>query len=75
MKGKVRYLLVEARKKKGIGVIEMAQKLNVHRTHVWKLEGCATDGSINEWRKIQKILSIKDKDMWAIINSKKVVNL
>ena len=71
---KIRHLLKEARLKKGLTLSAAAKACGLsNHTAISNLENCLFDGEIATWKKIQKGLSIKDKDMWAVITTYKYV--
>lgn len=71
---KIRILLKEAREKKGLNLSQMAKELKLS-SHVPYLliETCRRDGLMSTWRDIQKVLGIKDSQMWSIITTYKYV--
>ena len=70
----VRILLVEAMSKKGESYISLSKKLGIEQTALYRILNCNREGTIDTWRKIQEALSLKDSEMWSIINTTKRVN-
>lgn len=71
---KIRYLLIEARQKKNLTLAAAAKLCGLsNHSALQHLETCLYSGDIATWKKIQKGLSIKDKDMWKIITTYKYV--
>ena len=72
---KIRNLLIQSRTKKGLSINALAKACGLaNHTAIAHLENCINDGQISTWKKIQKVLSIKDKDMWAVITTYKYVD-
>ena len=71
---KIRILLKEAREKKGYNYSQMGKllKLSSHTPYLL-IETCKREASIQMWKKIQKILEIKDSNMWIVITTYKYV--
>lgn len=67
----VRPLLIEARKKQKLTTKELAEKIKVDNSCIYLLEHNQRDGTISLWKRIQKALSLKDKDVWVIIKTTK----
>lgn len=70
----IRPLFVEALERKKVTPYALAKKLNVNFSTVYLLINCDREGSIGTWKKIQEVLSLKDNEMWSIINTTKRVN-
>ena len=70
----VRPLLIEAMNKKSVDIKSLAEKTKLDFSFIYNLINCKRDGSFDNWKKIQEVLSLKDKDMWAIITTTKRVN-
>lgn len=70
----IRPLLIEAREKKHLTIQDLAAKVGVDRSYIFLLEHNKKNASIVIWNKIKEVLSLKDKDMWIIINTTKRVN-
>lgn len=69
---KIRYLLIEARNKRGFTKAGLAKAAGLSsHVAIINLENCVNAGDISTWKKIQKALKIKDADMWPIINETK----
>ena len=71
---KIRNLLKEAREKKGYNLNQMAKAIGMssHAPYLL-LETCRREASIAVWKKIQKVLDIKDSKMWEVITTYKYV--
>ena len=71
---KVRILLREAREKKGLNYSQMAKalKLSAHTPYLL-IETCKREGTLETWKRIQKVLEIKDSKMWETITTFKYV--
>ena len=69
----IRPLLLEAMQKKNETINSLSQKTKLHFSTIYNLLNCNRDGDFEVWLKIQKVLSLKDKDMWAIIHTTKRV--
>ena len=69
----IRYLLIEALEKRKISAQELSKIANIEYSAVYNIINCRRDGELATWRKIQEALSLKDNEMWAIINTTKRV--
>lgn len=67
----VRILLLEKMKEKEISITKLSLLTGFNRGTIDNLINCRRYGEIPAWKKIQEALSLKDKDMWAIINTTK----
>ena len=70
----VRSLLIEAREKKHLTTQALAKLIGVDNSYMFLVEHNKKNASISTWKKIQEALSLKDKDMWAIITTTKRIN-
>ena len=70
----IRPLLIAARKKAHLSRAQLADKANIDRTYLFLLEHNKRLGDLKVWRKIQEALSLKDNEVWSIINTTKRVN-
>ena len=70
----VRNLLIEARTKKGLSMDDLAKLTGLDRSTIYLIEHNKRGGTFEIWLKIQQALSLKDRDMWTIINTTKRVN-
>ena len=64
-----RPLLIKARTKARLTTQELASKVGVDNSLIFRLEHSDKAASVEIWRRIQEALSLKDKDMWLIINT------
>lgn len=67
---KIRILLKKAREKKGLNYSTMAKALNLssHAPYL-NIEKGTREASIAMWKRIQKVLDIKDSKMWEVITT------
>lgn len=70
---KIRYLLKEAREKRGFSKSGLARAIGSTHVAIVLLESCENEGNITTWKKIQKALKIKDAEMWPLINETKYI--
>ena len=70
----VRPLLIDARKKTGMSVKDLADRVGVDPSYIFLLEQNKKTATVDVWLKIQEALKLKDRDMWNIINTTKRIN-
>ena len=71
---KIRILLKKAREKKGYNLNQMAKAIGMSSHAPYLLvETCRREASVSVWKRIQKVLEIKDSKMWEVITTYKYV--
>ena len=56
-----------ARVAKDISVKEMSERLGINRYAYYKIERGTSFSKLEVWKRIQGILGLPDKEMWAVI--------
>lgn len=70
----VRILLIESMGKKKETATSLCVKTGLEYSMLYSIINCRRDGTFGVWKKIQEALSLKDSEMWTIINTTKRVN-
>lgn len=67
----VRVYLLKARKNAKLSQKDAADKLGIDRSYYVNIENNRRDGTIDLWKKVQKLFNFHDDDMWKVINRTK----
>ena len=73
MKKTVKYYLRKFRLEAKMSKAELAKELKIDRSFYILLETNRRQGTIDVWKKIQKVLKIHDADMWKVMTVTKTI--
>lgn len=73
MKKKVKYYLRKFRLEAKMSKAELAKELKIDRSFYILLETNRRQGTIDIWKRIQKVLKIHDADMWKVMTVTKTI--